>query len=72
MEKSELERLRAENAQICRQLSDATAALDTVTLAVRDLPKLELPAGDGEKMHGRGPTLGWTGAASSSRKQKPW
>lgn len=72
MEQSELERLRAENAQICRQLADATAALDTVTLGVRDLPKLELRVGGGDKLHGRGPTLGWTGAASSSRKQKQW
>ena len=70
MEQIELERLRAENAQMCRQLADATAALDMVTLSVRDLPTLELRVGGQETLHGRGPTLGWTGAASSSRKQK--
>ena len=66
MEQSELERLRAENAQMCRQLADATAVLDTVTSMVRDLPTL----GGGETLHHRGTTIGWTGAASSAAKQK--
>jgi hypothetical protein len=70
MEQSELERLRAENAQMCRQLADATAVLDTVTSMVRDLPTLELPVGGGETLHHRGTTIGWTGAASSAAKQK--
>jgi hypothetical protein len=69
MEQSELERLRAENAQMCRQLSDATAALNTVTLSVHNLPTLALPVGGGEKLHRRGPIFGWTGAASSLGKQ---
>jgi hypothetical protein len=38
MEQSELERLRAEKAQMCQQLADATAALDKVASSVRDLP----------------------------------
>ena len=69
MEQSELERLRAENAQMCWQLADATAVLDTVTSMVRDLPTLELPVGGGETLH-HGTTIGWTGAASSAAKQK--
>jgi hypothetical protein len=43
MEQSELERLRAEKAQMCQQLADATAALDKVASNVRDLPKLQMP-----------------------------
>jgi hypothetical protein len=43
MEQSDLERVRAENAQMCQQLADATAALDKVASSVRDLPKLHCP-----------------------------
>ena len=46
----ELERVRAENAQMCQQLAGATAALEKVASGVRDLPKLQLPVGGREKL----------------------
>jgi|SoimicMinimDraft_16_1059744.scaffolds.fasta_scaffold64378_1 hypothetical protein len=70
MEQSELERLRAEKAQMCQQLADATAALDKVASSVRDLPKLQMPVGDSEKRPPPRSSSGWVAVASSSRKQK--
>jgi len=70
MEQSELERLRAEKAQMCQQLADATAALDKVTSSVRDLPKLQMPVGGSEKRPPPRSSSGWVAVASSSGKQK--
>ena len=58
----ELERVRAENAQMCQQLADATAALDKVASSVRDLPKLQLPAGGREKLPAPRRSSGWVAA----------
>jgi hypothetical protein len=55
----ELERVRAENAQMCQQLADATAALDKVASSVRDLPKLQLPVGGSEKPPALRRSSGW-------------
>ena len=55
----ELERVRAENAQMCQQLADATAALDKVASSVRDLPKLQLPVGGSEKLPAPRRSSGW-------------
>jgi len=71
MEQSELERVRAENAQMRQQLADATAVLDKVASSVRDLPKLQLPVGGNEKLPTPRSNSGWVAAAASpSRKQK--
>jgi hypothetical protein len=59
----ELERVRAENAQMCQQLADATAALDKVAASVRDLPKLQLPVGGTEKLPAPRRSSGWVTAA---------
>ena len=58
----ELERVRAENAQMCQQLADATAALDKVASDVRDLPKLQLPVGGREKLPAPRRSSGWVAA----------
>jgi hypothetical protein len=58
----ELERMRAENAQICQQLAHATAALDKVASSVRDLPKLQLPVGGSEKLPASRRSSGWVAA----------
>jgi hypothetical protein len=70
MEQSELERLRVEKAQICQQLADATAALYNVASSVRDLPKLQMPVGNSEKLPPPRSSSSWVGAVSSSGKQK--
>ena len=66
----ELERVRAENAQMCQQLADATATLDKVTSSLRDLPNLQLPVGGSERLPAPRGSSGWIAAASSSGKQK--
>jgi hypothetical protein len=58
----ELERVRAENAQMCQQLAAATAALDKVASSVRDLPKLELSVRGSEKLPARRSSSGWVAA----------
>ena len=60
----ELERVRTENAQMCQQLADATAALDKVASSVRDLPKLQLPVGGSEKLPAPRRSSGWVATAS--------
>jgi hypothetical protein len=70
MEQSELERVRAENAQLCQQLADATAALDKVASSVRDLPKLQLSVGGSEKQPAPRSSSGWVAAEAPSGKQK--
>jgi len=68
MEQSILERVRAENAQMCQQLADAAAVLDKVASSVRDLPKLPLPVGD---LKIAAPSnSGWVAVGSSLGKQK--
>ena len=62
----ELERVRAENAQMCQQLADATAALDKVASSVRDLPKLQLPVGGNEKPPAPRRGSGWVAAPRKS------
>ena len=69
MDQSELERLRAEKAQMCQQLADATAALDKVASSVRDLPKLQMRVAS-EKLPAPRSSSGWVAAALSSEKQK--
>jgi hypothetical protein len=68
MDQSELERLRAEKAQMCQQLADATAALDKVATSVRDLPKLQMPVAIEKLPAPR--SSGWVAVALSSEKQK--
>jgi hypothetical protein len=70
MEQSELERVRAENAQMCQQLADATAALDKVASSVRDLPKLQLPVGGSVKLPAPRSSSGWVATEAPSGKQK--
>ena len=71
MEQADLERVRAENAQMCQQLADATAVLDKVASSLRDLPRLQLPVGGSEKLlPAPRSSSGWVAAASSSGKQK--
>jgi hypothetical protein len=70
MEQSDLERLRAEKAQMCQHLADATAALDKVAASVRDLPKLQLPVGGNEKLPEPRSSSGWVAAALLPGKQK--
>jgi hypothetical protein len=66
MEQAELERVRAEKAQMCQQLADATATLDKVTSSLRDLPKLQLPVGGSEKLlPAPRSKSGWVAGASS-------
>jgi hypothetical protein len=67
MEKADLERVRAEKAQMCQQLADATATLDKVASSLRDLPRLQLPVGSSEKLLAPRSISGWVAAASSSR-----
>jgi hypothetical protein len=69
MDQSELERLRAEKAQMCQQLADATAALDKVASSVRDLPKLQMRVAS-EKLSAPRSSSGWVAVASSSEKHK--
>jgi len=67
MEQAELERVRAEKAQMCQQLADATATLDKVTSSLRDLPRLQLPVGGSEKLlPAPRSNSGWVAAALSS------
>jgi hypothetical protein len=70
MEQSELERVRAENAQMCQQLADATAALDKVASSVRDLPKLQLPVGGSVKLPAPRSSSGWVATEAPSGKQE--
>ena len=71
MEQAELERVRAEKAQMCQQLADATATLDKVTSSLRDLPRLQLPVGGSEKLlPAPRSNSGWVAAALSSGTQK--
>jgi hypothetical protein len=70
MEQSELERLRAEKAQMCQQLADATAALDKVASSVRDLPKLQMPVGGSAKLPPPRSSSGWVAADFSSRRMR--
>ena len=70
MEQAQLERVRADNAQMCQQLADATATLDKVASSLRDLPRLQLPVGGGEKLPAPRSSSGWVPAASLSGKQK--
>jgi hypothetical protein len=72
MEQSKLEQVRAENAQMCQELADATAVLDKVASGVRDLPKLQLPVGGSEKLKLAAPrsNSGWVAAGSSSGKRR--
>jgi hypothetical protein len=71
MEQAELERVCAENAQMCQQLADATATLDKVASSLRDLPRLQLPVGGSEKLLPvPRSNSGWVAAALSSGKQK--
>jgi hypothetical protein len=69
MEQSELERLRAEKAQMCQQLADATAALDVLTSSVRDLPPLELPVAGAEKLSRQEARSAWTSAHRRQEKR---
>jgi hypothetical protein len=69
MEQAELERVRADNARMCQQLADATATLDKVASSLRDLPRLQLPVGGGEKLPAPRSNSGWVAAASSSGKR---
>jgi hypothetical protein len=71
MEQSELERLRAEKAQMCQQLADATAVLDKVASSVRDLPKLQLPVGGSEKALAPRGSSGWVAVALSGKQKRP-
>jgi hypothetical protein len=68
--KTKLQQVRAEIAQTCQQLADATAALDKVASSVRDLPKLQLPEGGSEMKLQAPRNSGWVAAGSSSGKQK--
>jgi len=59
------------NLTSAEQLADATATLDKVTSSLRDLPRLQLPLGDSEKLlPAPRSSSGWVAAASSSGKQK--
>jgi hypothetical protein len=71
MDQADLERVRAEKAQMCQQLADATATLDKVTSSLRDLPRLQLPVGGSEKLlPAPRSNSGWVAAALSLGKQK--
>jgi hypothetical protein len=71
MDQADLERVRAEKAQMCQQLADATATLDKVTSSLRDLPRLQLPVGGSEKLlPAPRSNSGWVAAELSSGKQK--
>jgi hypothetical protein len=67
MEQAELQRVRAENAQIRQQLADAAAALDKVAASVRELPKLELVIRASETLPGPRNASGWVAAALPSK-----
>jgi hypothetical protein len=70
MEQAELERVRAEKAQMCQQLADATATLDRVASSLRDLPRLQLPVGGSENLlPAPRSNSGWVAGASSSASE---
>jgi hypothetical protein len=71
MEQAELERVRAEKAQMCQQLADATATLERVASSLRDLPKLQLPVGGSEKLlPAPRSKSGWVAGASSASEAR--
>jgi hypothetical protein len=70
MEQSELKRLRAEKAQMCQQLANATAALDKITSSVRDLPKLQMPVGGSAKLLPSRSSSGWVATDFSPRRMR--
>ena len=69
MEQAELDRLRAEKAQTCQVLEDATATLDKVAASLRDLPKLQMPVSGSEKPPAPRSTSGWVATARPPQRR---